>query len=39
MKKNLKKLTYGLGALAIAENAGSVIAGLQKYVFIKRLDL
>jgi len=37
--KNLKKLTLGLGALSIAENAGSIIGGIKKYVLIKRLDL
>ena len=38
-RTNLKKLTYGLGALSIASNVGNVLGGIQKYVLLKRLDL
>lgn len=37
--KNLKKLTYGLGALSLASNVGNVLGGLHKYVLLKRLNL
>ena len=33
------KLSYAAGAVALADGALSVMGGLHKYVFLKRLDL
>lgn len=39
IREKLEKLTYAAGKLALADQALNVMGGLQKYVFLKRLDL